>query len=176
MERFKFHSRFRNPGESIATFVAELRSLAEFCNFRDTLETMIRDRLVCGINDIAIQKHLLAEPNLTYAKAIEIAQATETAAQSLHELRSKPEEGRASPKLVIHRTTASSPSSTESSSIVCFCCGCVGHTVARCRVGRSVVCHNCNKPGPLQRACKNMSEPKRSGKKNRNQYGQWGKK
>ena len=64
---------------------------------------MIRDRLVCGINDIAIQKRLLA---VTYAKAIEIAQATETAVQSLLELRSKPEEGRASPKSVVHRTTA----------------------------------------------------------------------
>ena len=33
IQRFKFHSRFRNPGESVATYVAELRSLAEFCNF-----------------------------------------------------------------------------------------------------------------------------------------------
>ena len=178
VERFKFHSRSRNPGELIATFVAELRSLAKFCNFGDTLETMIRNRLVCGINDIAIQKCLLTEPNLTYPKAIEIAQATETAAQSLHELRSKPEAGRASPKSVIHCTTASSPSSTESSSsIVCFCCGRVGHMVARCRVGRSVVCHNWNKPGHLQRACKNMSKPKRSGKKKLKpvRVRQWGK-
>ena len=91
---------------------------------------MIRDRLVCGINDTAIQKCLLAEPKLTYAKAIEIAQATETAAQSLRKLRSKPEEGRASPKADVLRTTASSLS-TESSSIVCFRCGRVhvGHTV-----------------------------------------------
>ena len=98
---------------------------------------MIRDRLVCGINDTAIQKRLLSEPKLTYAKAIEIAQATETAAQSLRELRSKPEEGRVSPKQDVHRTTASSSSSSaESSSIVCFRCGRVGHTVARC--GRQV--------------------------------------
>ena len=33
VQRFRFHSRFRKPGESIATFVSELRSLAEFCNF-----------------------------------------------------------------------------------------------------------------------------------------------
>ena len=40
---------------------------------------------------------VLSEPSLTYTKAVEIAQATETAAQSLRELRNKPEEGRASP-------------------------------------------------------------------------------
>ena len=61
VERFKFHSRTRRPGESVGVFVAELRSLAEFCNFRDTLEVMLRDRIVCGINEDAIQKRLLAE-------------------------------------------------------------------------------------------------------------------
>ena len=91
VERFKFHSRVRKPGESVATYVAELRSLSEFCDFGDTLEVMIRDRLVCGINDGAIQKRLLAEPKLTYAKAVEIAQTTESAAQSMRELRVKSE-------------------------------------------------------------------------------------
>ena len=31
---------------------------------------MIRDRLVCGIKDDALQKHLSAEPDLTYEKAL----------------------------------------------------------------------------------------------------------
>ena len=93
VERFKSHSRSRLPGESVATFVAELRSLLEFRNFGDTLDVMIRDRLVCGINDITIQKRLLSEPGLTYAKAVEIAQSAETAAQSLRELRGKRENG-----------------------------------------------------------------------------------
>ena len=56
VEQFKFHSRSCRQGESVATFVAELRSLAEFCNFKDTLEVMLRDRIICGINDDTIQK------------------------------------------------------------------------------------------------------------------------
>jgi len=32
VQRYKFHSRFRQQGESVAMFVAELRSVAEFCN------------------------------------------------------------------------------------------------------------------------------------------------
>ena len=57
VERFRFHSRIRRQGESVGAFVAELRSLAEFCNFKDTLEVlMLRDRIVCGINDDAMQK------------------------------------------------------------------------------------------------------------------------
>ena len=56
IQRFKFHSCFRNAGESVATYVAELRSLAECCNFGQTLEAMLRDRIVCGINDNIIQR------------------------------------------------------------------------------------------------------------------------
>lgn len=32
VQRFKFHNRFRRPGESVASFVAELRHLTEHCN------------------------------------------------------------------------------------------------------------------------------------------------
>ena len=43
MQRYRFNSRFRKAGESMAImFVAELlRSLAEYCNFGDFLEKMI---------------------------------------------------------------------------------------------------------------------------------------
>ena len=45
----------------MSTFVAELRALAEFCNFGDSLDDMIRDRIVCGIMNGKIQQKLLAE-------------------------------------------------------------------------------------------------------------------
>ena len=56
VERFRFNSRIRKSGESVAAFVAELRALAEFCNFGDTLEVMLQDRIVCGINEDLIQR------------------------------------------------------------------------------------------------------------------------
>ncbi len=67
VQRFKFHSRFRKPMESVAKFVSELRLLAEFCNFGTSLEEMLRDRLVCGIQNSHIQKQLLGEKTLTFA-------------------------------------------------------------------------------------------------------------
>ena len=66
MQRFKFNSRFRQPGESVSNFVSELRSLAEFCNFGSTLDDMLHDRLVCGINDDNIQRRLLSEDKLFF--------------------------------------------------------------------------------------------------------------
>ena len=61
VQRYKFHTRFRRQGESVAVFVAELRALAQTCNFGDTLEVMLRDRLVCGMDEDFIQRRLLAE-------------------------------------------------------------------------------------------------------------------
>ena len=65
IERYKFHR-----GESVATYVSELRRLSEFCNYGDTLEVNIRDQIVLGINDEAIQKRLFSETKLTYKRAV----------------------------------------------------------------------------------------------------------
>ena len=61
VQRYKFHTCFRRQGESVAVFVAELRALAQTCNFGDTLKVMLRDRLVCGMDEDFIQRRLLAE-------------------------------------------------------------------------------------------------------------------
>ena len=42
---------------------------------------MLRDRIVCGINDSTIQRRLLGEKELTFARAYEIAQSMESAAK-----------------------------------------------------------------------------------------------
>ena len=108
---------------------------------------MIRDRLVCGINDVSIQKRLLAKPGLTYAKAVEIAQSAETATQSLKELQGKRESGTSkshSPQSEgVLRTSDSQP--TRKSTLTCCRCGRAGHTVANCKVDKDVECHQWEK-------------------------------
>ena len=49
--RFKFNSSNRESGESVATYVAFYKQLNELCNFRDSLQHMLSNWLVCGIND-----------------------------------------------------------------------------------------------------------------------------
>ena len=77
LQRFKFNTRTRKDTESVATYVAELKRLGEYCEFGDKLNEMVRDRLVCGVNDIRIQNRLLQESKLTYDKAFELAQSVE---------------------------------------------------------------------------------------------------
>ena len=60
-ERFKFYSKTRQPNETIANFVAELRRLSEHCDYGDSLDDMMRGLLVCGINYKRKQYRLLSE-------------------------------------------------------------------------------------------------------------------
>ena len=47
---------------------------------------MLHDRLVCGVNDMQIQKRLLAETELTFKKTFIIAQAIEMAEKDTKDL------------------------------------------------------------------------------------------
>ena len=75
VQRFRFNSRTWKE-EAVAEFVAQLRQLSEHCQFGDTLSDMLRDWIVCGINDQHIQQRLLAQSDLTLAKAMELSLQT----------------------------------------------------------------------------------------------------
>ncbi len=86
VQRYKFDSRHRQCNESVMEYVAELRRLAQDCNYGDTLQQMLRDRIVCGINDDRIQRLLLAEADLTFDNAVSIAVAAESANKNARDL------------------------------------------------------------------------------------------
>ena len=79
VERYKFNMRTRKTGESIADFLADLRYLSRNCEFKAGTDEMIRDRLVCGVGDLPIQRKLLGEAELDLKKATKIALGMETA-------------------------------------------------------------------------------------------------
>lgn len=65
--------------------------MTEHCNYGDTLETMLRDRLVSGINDKKILSQLLQEGDkLTFTKAKELAIALESAERDAKDLQTHP--------------------------------------------------------------------------------------
>ena len=78
-ECFNFHRRNQAPDESIAEYVAKLHKLTTHCDFREYLEEALRDRFVCGLRSETTQKQLLTEAELTFQRAVEIAQAIEAA-------------------------------------------------------------------------------------------------
>ena len=145
VQRSKFYSRSRKPGENISSYVAELRALADQCSFGDSVDTMIRDRLVCGINEDSIQKRLLTEGDkLTLDKAITIAQSYETAEKDATEL--LPNETVSQP---VHRVQSAV---AQAHNKKCYRCARPGHWPGACRFKKER-CHKCNKIGHIKRAC-----------------------
>ena len=109
MQRFRFHTRVRKNEEAVATYLAELKSLAQKCNFQaGTLHEMLRDRLVCGINEDSIQKRLLSETKLTYESAVKKAQAMEAAMEHAKEMQAAKTKKQADEKNRCIRCSASS--------------------------------------------------------------------
>lgn len=80
--RFKFNKRDQKRNETIFEFMAELRKLSENSNFGTQLDSMLRDRLVCGVLDEEIRRKLVSDPKLTLMPALDLTlsgseQATE---------------------------------------------------------------------------------------------------
>ena len=53
VQRYNFTSQSQRDGESVSQFV-ELLKLSEHYDFGNSLEDILRDRLVCGIRDITV--------------------------------------------------------------------------------------------------------------------------
>ncbi|XP_056098696.1 uncharacterized protein K02A2.6-like [Rhinichthys klamathensis goyatoka] len=157
VQRFKFNSRTRAVNETVMEYVAVLRELAQHCNYGDKLKEMLRDRLVCGIADDRMQRRLLAEPELTFEKALKVALAIETANRDVRDLQLKIVEGvgsNVSNQLLVHNVE-SNPSHKwqgKATPLTCYRCG--GEHMARdCRFVNEK-CHGCGKKGHLKRVCK----------------------
>ena len=85
---FKFHTRSRTSGESIAAYVAALCTLGKTFVFENSLEDKLRARLVCGVNDDEIQRQLLGvtDTKLDFKKALELVVSMKAANKNTCEL------------------------------------------------------------------------------------------
>ncbi|XP_028304146.1 uncharacterized protein K02A2.6-like [Gouania willdenowi] len=153
VQRFKFHTHSRRAGVSVAAFVAELRQLSEFCEFGPVLDDMLRDRLVCGINDDGMQRRLLGEATLSFKKALDIAQAMETAANNSKDIQTANASAQQS---AVHRLSNDNKGKPFKS-VECYRCG-GAHLANDCGF-KDAVCHNCKKKGHIAKKCRGPKKP-----------------
>nr|XP_033495922.1 uncharacterized protein K02A2.6-like [Epinephelus lanceolatus] len=153
MQRWKFNTRNRKPEESVSDYVAELRKLAQDCNYGESLTVMLRDRLVCGINDDRIQRRLLSEDGLTFDKALKFAQAMEAANRDIMDLHGMKEQGKWSRTAGSVNKVNDTRSKPQRDMKTCYRCGGDSHLAKDCRFANEK-CHNCGKVGHIKRACR----------------------
>ena len=170
MQRYKFNTRVRGASESVANYVAALREIAQHCEYKESLQDMLRDRLVCGVNHEAITNRLLSEKKLTFDKAMELAQAIESAERDTRQLQAA-QSTSMTPQ--VHFTTAhkqknrqkreSSRPARQGNSVACYRCG-GSHLASTCRF-INTVCHACKKRGHIVRVCRSKAQPGRPARK-----------
>ena len=152
VQRLQFYARDRRPGESISMYVAELRALAVYCNFGTTLDKMLRDRLVGGINDSRVRKRLLQEKELNFKRALEIAQALEVAERDERKLvEPEPVQKLQDSKPRNWRNPRKEDTGTPTYQ-KCYRCGKMNHKANNCHF-KSAKCHNCGKVSHLKTVC-----------------------
>ena len=76
-ERARFNRRNQLEGETAETYIMELYTLAESCEYKETKEEMIRDRLVVGIRDASLSERMQMESDLTLDRAKKLVRQRE---------------------------------------------------------------------------------------------------
>lgn len=169
VERYRFHTRSRLKDESVADFVAALRAIAIYCNFGNTLDTMLRDRIVCGIGDDHTQRRLLAESTLTLKSAMTIAQSLERASENADTLK----KGTAATPIIagtseqeakVHSVKGRNHAGRreppqQGAQVPCYRCGKSNHLPSMCRF-KTAKCHHCGKVGHIRPACQSDKREK----------------
>ncbi|XP_044179125.1 uncharacterized protein K02A2.6-like [Acropora millepora] len=77
VERHKFFTRNQESGETFDKYLTELRLLEKTCDFGTLSDSLLRDRIVCGLSSSTLRERLLREPNLNLKQCIDICRASE---------------------------------------------------------------------------------------------------
>ncbi|KAF0706177.1 Uncharacterized protein FWK35_00031163 [Aphis craccivora] len=148
-ERFKFYKCSQKPNQLYDSFLTELKSISNLCEFTN-VDEMVRDRIVMGISNGGMQERLLRESGLTLKRAIDLCRTTEAARVQHQKMESKSvvlsiqEETRSqqSQKWMKNNQVKTNIASTKTE-------GKIGNTVNKFKTNFEKNCKKCNrKHGP----------------------------
>ncbi|XP_039298693.1 uncharacterized protein LOC111050145 isoform X1 [Nilaparvata lugens] len=170
VDRHIFFSRNQHVGESFDEFLLELKKLSSSCNFGSLKDSLIKDRVISGINNVNLKERLLKEENLNLEKAVKICKLFELSAQQLNTLQNsttvegvnvvkktsqqqQPAQNRTYSKSTYGQgNQPNHPSKDQRRIINCTRCG-LDHTVRNCPAyGKT--CYKCNKLNHFGKCCK----------------------
>lgn len=162
-ERYRFNNRKQEPGESISTYVTELRVIAKNCAHDEiTPDEILRDRLVLGVRDEKVRERLLRVNDLSLSKAIDICKAAEQTSQQLKLITSGTDESvgavRTEPKNDLKNEPPQNTRRPRDPPIhrpECRFCG-YHHGNRQCPA-RGQTCHKCGQKNHFQSKCRSTN-------------------
>ena len=177
-ERAKFN-RMSQGSDSMDIYVNKLYRQAEYCDYGNLREQLIRDRLVVGVNDDILSDKLQLEANLQLDAAVTLCRRHEASKQAQAVVRSNggasgaavdgvrarqdnkhPRKHKESDTRSNSATTASNSNQPQSKR--CHRCGRDSHKKQDCPAMKSL-CNNCNIKGHWQAMCRSKTTDKNIG-------------
>lgn len=144
----------------VCDFIASIKKLGDCCDFGTLQNNLLRDRIVCAINNVEMQTRLLETPNLSLEETMKIVIAIEAAKKHASTLSSA---------ITANAQTGSVTEgtahfvATNVRPVACFRCG-GGHYARECKHTKTK-CNFCGKVGHLAKVslAKKRSTDGRSG-------------
>ncbi|XP_068200801.1 uncharacterized protein [Palaemon carinicauda] len=142
-ERFRFFRRYQKPNEAISSYGEALERLSQHCEFNDYLDEALCDQFVVGIISDRTRTKLLAQNDLTFQKAIDIAQGMEEAeGKEVENIKKNNDflqtlEDVANTKCWRCNRKGHSPNVCSFKAILCSLCNRKGHSKVACPTGNS---------------------------------------
>lgn len=167
-EQHRFYIRNQNDGETISVFVKELRKLTLHCNFNckkckaSTIDIHLRSQFVRGLKDTDIREKLLQETDMTFDKAVEIAQSMEDSRQGSNQMQS-------TTIASVNKIQWSQKNTYKNNNKIttpkdldgkCYRCGNESHRAHECKL-KHLTCHKCNTVGHIASVCLKGFKPER---------------
>ena len=159
-ERYKFYNMKQVPGVKIDEYITSLKVQAKLCEFKDQLDDMIRDRIVCGIADITMTERLLREPcdKLTLNRAIELCRASESSKEQIKEFKSERVDAITTPDAMDYKRNPKKRFDVKKTQNTYDCRNCgIKHAYRDCPAYRHK-CRLCNKQHHFETLCKSNTK------------------
>ena len=167
LERHKFLKRDQGEAESIDQYVTALRTLASTCEFGDLKDSLIKDKIVCGVKSQALRGRLLREAVLDLQRAIDISRASELSKEQMKTLSADPKkidhlgknkrQQKQRGKQPQQQSKPSNDRTPQSQKKPCGNCG-RNHEPRSCPAyGKA--CRSCGKLGHFSKLCRSSRKP-----------------
>lgn len=168
--RQTFHKVSQKQGETVQQFCTRLRQAAKDCDFQGDKDNQIRDAILSKCCSEYVRRKLLEEgPNLTLARALEVASQCERVEEQLAAMSmySDKKEGETVSRIATNKGKYIKPKDKRKNSDVskmerqCYRCGYSDHMGKdpKCPA-RGQTCHKCNGKDHFSKMCRTKGQKK----------------
>lgn len=138
--------------------MTDLKNKAKDCEFGELCDSLIRDRIVCGIRDDQVRVRLLREAELTLVKALDVCRASELTSTQMKVLQEEVEVQKIRTAKTNRRCGSMNESSVSNEKK--FNCDRCGYKHKRKCPASGHTCSECEKKNQFAKMCRTNTQKK----------------